>query len=72
LSTHEEIIEVFEQDIENKTRQVSNRFGTSPFYDYFADLMVKRILNGVMSSEDEDMITCLYNTIITQEQQRGD
>jgi hypothetical protein len=63
LSESDEIQEVFEQDIANKTRQVSNKFGSSPFYDYFSGLQIKRILDGVISSEDEDMIERLYNSM---------
>jgi len=61
LSTSEEIQEVFEQEIASKTRQVSAKYGKAPFYDYFTDLQIKRILDGVVSSEDEDMIERIYN-----------
>ena len=66
-STSKEIQEVFEQEIASKTRQVSNKFGKAPFYDYFTDLQIKRILDGVMSSEDEDMIERLYNKVLEDE-----
>ena len=67
MSTHEEIQEVFEQDIANRTRQVRNKFGSAPFYDYFHDLPIRRVLDGVISSEDEDMIERLYNKILACE-----
>ena len=64
MSTSDEIQEVFEQEIASKTRQVSAKFGKAPFYDYFTDLQIQRIFDGVMSSEDEDMIERLYNQIL--------
>ena len=64
MSTDEEIREVFEQDMADKTRQVVNRFGNAPFFDYYNDLSVKRVYDGVMSSEDEDMLERLANKIL--------
>ena len=63
MSSDEEIRAVFEAEIAQKTRQVANKFGSEPFYDYYADLDIKRVYDGVMSSEDEDMLERLYNDI---------
>jgi hypothetical protein len=35
LSTHEQIMEVYEEDIASKSRLVESTFGKSPFYDHF-------------------------------------
>lgn len=64
MSTDEEIREVFEQDIADRTKQVASKFGQAPFYDYFTDLQIKRILDGIISAEDEDMIERLYNRMM--------
>jgi len=76
VSTSEEIQEIFEQEIASKTRQVSSKFGSSPFYDYFTDFKIKRTLDGVVSSEDEDLLERLYNRILEDsdknERRRGE
>ena len=67
MSTSKQIREIFEQDIASKTRQVVNHFGSAPFFDYYTDLSVKRIYDGVMSSEDEDMLERLATQILADE-----
>ena len=67
MSNSKEIREVFEQDIANKTQQVRSRFGNAPFYDYYTDLSIKRVYDGVLSSEDEDMLERLANKILEEE-----
>ena len=80
MSDSEEIREVFEQDIADKTCQVVNHFGNAPFFDYFNDLSIKRVYDGVMSSEDEDMLERLSvntleelaNKILEENTEEGD
>ena len=72
MSTDEEIREVFEQDIANKTQQVRTHFGSAPFYDYYTDLSIRRVYDGIISSEDEDMLERLANKILEDTTEEGD
>jgi len=67
VSTSKEIREVFNDDIERKTRQLINKRGMVPFLDGMNSCQIQELFHGLL---DEDEIA--FFARILENQQKGD
>ena len=51
MSTSEEILEVFNEDIKSKSKMVENKFGVLAFYDGCHDMRVFDLFGGLHIEE---------------------
>ena len=56
MSTHEEIMEVYEQDIADKTKRVINEHGTLPFLDGMEGVSIQSLFWGILDEDDEELL----------------
>ena len=57
MSTRDEILEVFNEDIERKSKMVRDRHGEIPFYDGFWGMSVRNIWD--LDLEDLELLSRL-------------
>ena len=57
MSDTKEILEVFNDEINHKSRQVFNKMGILPFLDGMTNIQIKDLYRGLLDEDDLALLT---------------